>query len=948
MPSWIRAAAGFCLLLSGAAGLVYEVVWERYLRSLMGNTTGAVTAVLAAFMGGIALGGWLFAGAAQRSPRRLRLYAWLELGCTLHALAFPALLSAVGAFHAWAIAGAEETSLGLELARLALACGLLLPPAVLMGGTVPLLAGEVGATHLPALYAANSLGAVAGCLAAGFWLIEWLGLRASLNLAACLNVLAALIALMAARLGEGGALCRANGPEAGEVVAERPILAGAFLSGAASMTLEVGWTRLLAMLLGSSVHSFALMLACFISGITAGAWSIGPGVAGRVAAMGFVRGQVLAAFLALLALPLAHGLPTAFVHIKTSASWSFGAFQAVQFVLSGLMMLPAAFFFGRTFPLAARAIAPESGGAAVGRLYAANTAGTLAGAVLAGVVLVPGLGVRLTLILGALGCLAAAAFAALSAMTVRELALGMRAPAAALAVLFAVLPSWNPMILTQGAFRLRRAPVSEPSGEPSKPRRQVVFFREDATTTVSVEEFGTGARTLRVNGKADASTREEDMRTQLLLAHAPLVLHPHARDVLVIGLGSGTTMAAALAHPIRRADCVELSPAVREALPLFESINRGFWKSDGRARILVNDARTFLLGTPNRYDCIVSEPSNPWVAGVASLFSQEFFELCRDRLNPGGVMAQWLHTYEFDEQVFKILLQTFRSAFPHAVALRLETNDIQLLGSTRPIRPDFAAARARMGLPAVASDLRRAGVNDLFSLAALACFSETGLAEYSAGQAVHTDDFPIVDFLASRAFFASASVALPDARYRFGATDSLAAQLLGGKRPDARQLLAFARGNLRRYSREAVLDAALEAAAALPADVDAQRTAADALLEMDERIAALEHARAAAKLRAGPRELEMLYRCAMGVAPLRQPFFEPPDVSEAIAAKLQLRVLEPAQVPHRLDLVRAYLLGARWPEAERELQSLLVVEPSHPAALELLARLREQERRRVE
>ncbi len=342
MPSWIRAAAGVCLLLSGAAGLVYEVVWERYLRSLMGNTTGAVTAVLAAFMGGIALGGWLFAGAAQRSPRRLRLYAWLELGCTLHALAFPALLWAVGTFHAWAIAGAEETNLGLELARLALACGLLLPPAVLMGGTVPLLAGEVGATHLPALYAANSLGAVAGCLAAGFWLIEWLGLRASLSLAACLNVLAAVIALVAARLGEGGALCRASAPEAGEVVAERPMLAGAFLSGAASMTLEVGWTRLLALLLGSSVHSFALMLACFITGITAGAWSIGPGVVGRSAAMGFVRGQVLAAFLALLALPLAHGLPTAFIQIKTSASWSFGAFQAVP---PGSPYYPKAKFF---------------------------------------------------------------------------------------------------------------------------------------------------------------------------------------------------------------------------------------------------------------------------------------------------------------------------------------------------------------------------------------------------------------------------------------------------------------------------------------------------------------------------------------------------------------------------------------------------------------------------
>ncbi|MBI3892894.1 MAG: fused MFS/spermidine synthase, partial [Candidatus Wallbacteria bacterium] len=797
--------------------------------------------------------------------------------------------------------------------------------------------------RLPFLYGANSLGAVLGCLAAGFWLVEWLGLVATLDLAAVLNALAALLALAASPPSKTGVLpgqeSRAivasllvpacPGPRAPPVptspspgpcvlsssqddsptrpISARSILAAAFLSGAAAMFLEIAWTRLLALVLGSSVHSFALMLACFISGIAAGSWSLGAVDPGVPAALGFARGQVLAGLLTLLALPLAQTLPGAFVAMKQAVNWSFEAFQFAQFALSALVIFPATFFFGRT--------------------------------VLDGLLLVPTMGMRKTLVLGACVSLAAAGVAASGVLGRKAWLRGARWCAVAVLAILAVLPDWNLAVLTQGAFRLRRA--SDTSHSADNPRR-VLFFREDATTTVSVERFSSGVLSLKVNGKPDASNTDADMRTQLLLAHAPLVLRPDVADVLVIGLGSGTTMAAALAHPLRTADCVELSTGVREALPYFEGINRGFWKTDRRARILINDARNFLQGTPRQYDCIVSEPSNPWVAGVASLFTREFFELCRSRLRDGGLMAQWLHTYELDEHVLKTLFRTFRSVFPHAIVLRIAAADIQILGSTRPIRPDFAAAAARMRIPAVNVDLRRAGVPDLFSLAALNCFSESGLEDYSGKGLLHTDDYPVVDFLASRTFFAATSVALPDAHYRFQARDTLAALYTAGKPPTPDQLLAFARGNLDQYSKEAVLDAALTAAAARTSDPAAHRLAAEALLALGETLAALEHARAAAKLHPDTEELETLYRASLAVARLRQPFFQPPDVSEAVAAKLALVKLRPGAVEHQLGLADAYVLGGRFPEAEAEVGRILAREPKNETARALLETIRRQ------
>ncbi|MBI4870997.1 MAG: fused MFS/spermidine synthase [Candidatus Riflebacteria bacterium] len=920
-----------CFFVSGAAGLVYEVVWERYLRTVFGCTTGAVAAVLAVFMGGLALGGWLFGRLADRSPDRLALYARLELGCTALALAFPWLFGLVGSVHAWLIRGLEEPGAGIAVARLMLSAALLLPPTMLMGGTLPVMARHLGAKRrLATLYAVNSLGAAAGCVAAGFVLIDRLGLTATLNLAALLNATAAMGALAARVLtwdaGEAdageppGDTAAAVVPAGSGMAAEAawPLLAGLFLSGAASMGFEIGWTRVLAMILGSSVHAFALMLAGFIVGIAIGSWSLSAEPV-RDPALGFARGQVLIGLLGLLSIPFASFLPNLCGSLRLAFDWSFGAYQLAQFCLCLSLMLPVTFLFGRTFPLGVRAV-PGNGadGARVGLAYGVNTAGTLAGSVLAGLVLIPAFGVRHALELSCTASLLAGGLVAARAL--RWPGWPAAAVGAAAMAIMAVSPAWDLRVLTRPTFRVRSAADLAVPGEDAQSQPRVIYYREDAVTTVSVEVSPWTGKSLRVNSKPDASTSRADMQTQRLLAHVPLVLRPPARDLLVIGLGSGVTVAAALLHPLRFVDCVELSPAVVEASRLFSPENREYWK-DPRVRIHVNDARGYLAGSSRRFDCIISEPSNPWVAGVASLFTAEFFALCRQHLQPGGVMAQWVQTYESSPEIVGILMRTFRTAFPHAQGFLVGHHNLLLVGSAEPFSPDFVASRARMADGPVRDDLGSMGYTDLFALLATNVLSEAGLAEYAGRGVLHTDDYPLVDYLAPRAFFDGKRVPLPESRTRFQARDTLAARYTTGRPPSLEQLLAFADAGLRDPPvGPAVIDAALRAAAGMPSNPRARRIAAEVLLAVGHPLSALENARAAAAAGGGAPAFEVLYVTAMAAARLRQPFYEPPDVTEAVRAARELVRLEPGKASRHVDLAVAYQLGERLDEAAVELK----------------------------
>ncbi len=775
-------AIGALFLCTGAFALVYEVVWARYLALFLGHDAYAHAIVLASFMGGQALGYAAGGRLVARAGRRIALYGWIEVAIGLFAIAFPALWAAAGRAFGALAAGADPGGAGLIAAKLAAGATLILPPAVLMGTTLPLLAEGVVARGarlsraLGRLYAVNCAGAVLGTLAAGYFLIPDLGLEASLRAVGLANILAGATAVALSLLflerapspSPSPAPAPAPSPTPSPVLARRAALAGAFLAGAAALVYEVAWARLLAITLGASTYAFTIMLAGFIGGIAIGARiSAGRRVARSRAPLRLFGAIELALGAAVaLTLPLVDLLPFAFGSIRDALSQTvagFRDFQAAQLLLClGVMAIPAV-LGGLALPLAARAAADALGpGRGVAASFGANTAGSLAGALGAGLVLLPLLGVRHTFTAGvALNALAGAgALAAVAAGGRGRLAAA--AAGAAIALLAAIVPAVERGALTLQVFRVARrgdlGTLAEYRTEIAERAGRIRYYRDGATATVAVFDSRSGkSLTLLINGKADASTAE-DIRTQLLLAHIPLLLRPRAKDVLVVGLGSGMTAGSLLRHPIERLDVVELSPEVVQASRWFDAATHAPL-ADPRTRLIVADARTALALERRRYDAIVSEPSNPWVAGIGSLFTKEHFEAIAARLNPGGISLQWIHTYEISDELVDLVLRTYLTVFPHVrIFCERGQRDLFLVGSREPLAVDLDALAERFARPEVRADLARDRLEAVEALLCLELFGPEDAARLVAPAGgprapINTDDRPLLEFGAPLPFF---------------------------------------------------------------------------------------------------------------------------------------------------------------------------------------------------
>jgi spermidine synthase len=766
-----------CFFLSGVAGLVYEVVWARYLALSLGHTSYAVVAVLVAFLGGLGLGNYLAGLRADRLRRPLALYGSIEIAVGLLALGFPAYYELMrSGFLALARSLAPGGIAALSL-KLALALLTILLPCVLMGATLPLLAKFVTRSleelrgRVGRLYFINSAGAVTGCLLADFWWIPASGLKAALFSGAALNLAAGAAALwISRRLGEGQGPLFARPPPGGKLeLALPPIerqlaVVAIALSGFVAMLLEVAWMRLLALVLGSSTHAFSLMLVTFIAGIAAGSWLVSG--AGRwprpLAALAWAELALAATLAASLWsyewLPYWFSKLAASLPRREEAYALYGLRQAA--ICVSVMFLPAV-CLGAALPLACRAAASDLGRAArtVGSVFAANTLGTVLGAALTGFWLLPALGLARTFGLGA-GLSGAIGLAILSRRHWR------RRPAwLAMAPLLVLAASWTAGQLFDPSWRqaltlsLWRFPAPPQTREEFRARMRendLRFYRDGAGATVTVNAFRSGGAehlNLKVNGKSDASTAE-DMPTQLLLGHLPMLLCPHSERALVIGLGSGMTCSAVARHPsIRRIDAVELSPEVVEAARLFDKFTGGIL-DDPRVRVVVDDAKSFLEIAAEAYDVIISEPSNPWMAGVAGLFSKEFYESCRRRLAPGGLMVQWVQLYEMSDEVIDICLATFGSVFGHFSVWQSSMLDLLLAGGTEPLRTELSALEARFAEPGVKRDLERIHLASLPALLACEVLSpESSRFFPPPGTPLHSDYFPVLEFAAQKALF---------------------------------------------------------------------------------------------------------------------------------------------------------------------------------------------------
>jgi spermidine synthase len=730
----------------------------------MGHTVAAVSTVLAAVLGGMALGA-LLAGrlASQRTrPGAVRLYGWLELAVGASALLVPVFLGAFDPLLTLAYADGEG-GMRFGLVRLATSLLVIGLPAAAMGATFPVAARAIVEKPERAgrsgggLYAANTVGAAAGAAAAAFLLLPSFGLSRTTWIAAGLNLGAATIAFVAARRWPDEPPPvqphKPAGKRRGTTIVPngRPGLAAFALAitGCVALANEVVWTRVLALVVGPTTYAFGAMLAIFIAGLAAGS-AVSALVADRIRrprlALGLVMVGVAGA--PLLAMGFVEPWTLRVAEVIAGANVRFADAVKAEALAAATLLLPTTVALGAAFPLGLRvAVGPkDSVPRNVSLVYAANTAGAIAGSLGAGFVLIPAVGLQRALM--AASCLAlmgAAAVLAAGAGSRRSTAIVGSALAVGAAIVWTI-PVWDMTLLSSGAYKY--APLMRGPDIASTLRAgTVLFHREGAAGTVSVRRVA-GTLSMSIDGKVDASNGG-DMLTQKLLAHLPLLLHERPSRVGIIGLGSGVTLGAALAHPIERADVVEISPEVVSASAFFKDENHNAL-SDRRTRLIVGDGRTHILLNGERYDVLVSEPSNPWMAGVAALFTREFFEGARRALTEDGIFCQWAHTYDMADADLRSIAATFRSIFPDGTMWLVGAGDLLFLGSPAGITSRLDGLGAALDRPRVAADLREVDVLDADSLLSLYIGGPEELRLFAQGAPVQSDDRMALEFSAPR------------------------------------------------------------------------------------------------------------------------------------------------------------------------------------------------------
>lgn len=751
--------------VSGAAALVLQVLWTRMLGHALGASALAVATVLTVFMGGQALGSHFGGRYCARVRRPLLGFALLEAGVGLYGLLVPGLLETLPSIQQHWVAALGDGRWGHALLRFFLSSAVLVAPTIAMGATLPFLAQAVVqkdedmARRTGQLYAANTFGAVSGALLAGFYLIPQLGVDTSVRIAAVMDLAVAGIVGGLAGLGGGKLLLRFRRAERADELlfelepiepepvstgeARRVLVAFAF-SGGAAMALEVLWTRAVGVVIGASTYAFTLILVTFLVGLAGGAaW-----MSGRVARL--KRPLVVLAWVeigvgitTLLASTFIDRLPLVLHGVTRDSGLTHVGLYASHFALTALVTLPSTLLLGTVMPLVLAAVAPSrvaAPGEIVGRAYALNTLGAITGSFLGGFVILPTLGVEHGLEACALASVATGLFVLGPRLSRHRGAIGVAAAGLALALLG---PGWNVERWTAGLFRFYLARDVYSGGWESS--TDIIYHRDGVATTVTVGKYpgrddGLGV-VLKVNGKVDASD-VGDMPTQILSGLLPVLLHDAPEDALVIGYGSGVTPGALLQAPIERLWVAEIESGVYEAANRhFAHVNHRPFE-DPRAHLMVDDGRNFLLTRDRSYDLIVSEPSNPWMSGAASLFTRDFFEIARSRLKDDGVFLQWLQLYELSATSIHTLVRTFASVFPHVLLFTPDphSNDTFLVGSSSPIVVDAARVEAWMQNPKVRSELKRARVEEPNDLVGLYFVSEAELPELVRSGPINDDD----------------------------------------------------------------------------------------------------------------------------------------------------------------------------------------------------------------
>ena len=790
---WVGAAYAL-FFFSGIAGLVYEVIWSRLLKQVFGVTDHAIAAVLATYLAGLGLGGWILGRVADRSRNPLRLYGLLEMAVGATAVIGTLFVRFSEPIHVWAASRLGSESIALASVRALLAALVVMPATFLMGGTLPAmtkaLVHRVGALggQLSLLYALNTLGAVAGSLAAGFLLILALGTHGTLWLAVGLNLAVGAIALLLSgwtdEASDGASASPPPEPEhSASMRGAAGLLLATGLSGVASLALEVIWTRLLVLIVGTSTHAFVTMLCAFLLGIALGSF-IARAFVDRVAnprqAFGWVQAAIAASILATI--PMLGALVTSAQRWLSGVETRWLELTLGRFGIAFLILIVPTTLIGITFPLAAKIRVRElpNLGGQVGQVYGANILGNIAGAVLGGFVLLPAVGIQRSIALLTTLNLASAAWGLMPASrdSLRTRLLRAAPVVAAFALCVGLVVLYRPAPFTT---------VEDGEGDLLR------FYKEGLVSTVKVVQRAGDARQLvmLVDGaRIGQSSSGIDMKQQVL-AHLPFMLEPDGRitQVLSIGLGTGILVGEVAKHPgVQNIECVEISPPVIEGARFFRAFNGNVLENPA-VHVILDDGVNYLKRTRHRYDAIISDGKSKLGHVQNALFySEDYYRYAREHLTAGGLMIQWMPLEEVPEDL-RTIVRTFTAVFPHAY-LFIAQDSCFLVGTERLLAFDLVHMQRLLDAPQTA-DLRRYGWRSAPEVAAtLVADEESAKAWLSRESTVNSLERPVLEFYSPRALttpapariaenIAGLATARAGAQRRLGASGEKAAALSG-------------------------------------------------------------------------------------------------------------------------------------------------------------------------
>jgi spermidine synthase len=777
----IRPIVLLCFFLSGFSGLLYEVLWLRMLILIFGSTTLAVSTVLTSFMGGLALGSYLFGRIMDRKKSPLLYYGLLEGVIGIYALMIPWLFTFLIPAYRVLWEHFHPNFLGFTIMQFILVSLVLVIPTTCMGATLPILSkwsvqqeNTLGVT-IGRLYALNTFGAVIGTALSGFFLLPLLGVQKTLWIAVAVNLLVALsIFLLIRRYPVSPPFQRpaslpGKDPDTPKTTVLPPlpkgvmwsVVLGISLSGFISMIYEVAWSRALSLLVDSSVYGFTIMLTTFLVGIALGSYFFSRKV-DMIRSQGFVWAwlQIGIGVFAFVSLVFFQELPYWYLLLYRSLGKSINLLLTGKFLLAFFIMLAPTLFMGAIFPLTVKIYASNISRISrnVGNIYTINTIGCILGSFAGGFFLIPLLGIRNTILLGIGANLLLGLYLLLISDAPR---LGLKwIPAPAVLIMTVIIlqfpPAWKAPLMVSGVYiyaqnfeNISRKELLKMYDAQNDP---LLYYKEGHTCTISVHKSRrTGAVYMKSNGKVEASSKG-DMPTQVLVGQIPMLLAPRMNEVLVVGMGSGVTVGSVTPFPSKKITLVELEKAVIEGSHYFDQFNNQPLK-DPRLVLRVADARNYLLVTPDRYDVIISEPSNPWMAGVANVFTREFFNLGYEKLKPEGVFCQWLQLYKISPESFRTVLTTFKKIFPYVYIFQPQDKDLVMVGFKK--KPDLSLARIeeRMKWKLVEQDLKRVGVWDLENLMSRFIMGPAEVSRLTQDGVLNTDDNALIEFSTPKTLF---------------------------------------------------------------------------------------------------------------------------------------------------------------------------------------------------